>query len=112
MSVGGGVLPASHFGKSRSGIGFAYKTLQQMYAVSAQMLSLRLGFNAFRHQFYIQFFPKAIMMSVTVEFTASVPMAEVNDLSIFSTSGRSFSSRERAVAGTEIINRQFYAKPI
>ncbi len=49
------------------------------------------------------------IISVTVAFTLSMPTELVNERSIFRTSGRSFSSHERSIAGTKIIDRQLYA---
>ena len=97
--AGGGWLPASHLGKSRSGIGCAYKYpckictpwLRKYFACSC--VSTPSATSSI-----FSLCPSAMMISVTVELTASEPIAAVNDLSIFSTSGRNVSSQENELS--------------
>ncbi len=107
MPGGRGWLPASHLGKSRSGIGCAYNTLAKYARHDGANTSPVLAFHALRHQFNIQSLPQRDDDIGTVELTASEPIAAVNDLSIFTRQDVMFQARKMNCCRCRSHNRQF-----
>ncbi len=107
MRAGGGWLPASHLGKSRSGIGVRTNTLAKYARHDGANTSPVLRFHALRHQFNIQSLPQRDMISVTVELTASEPIAAVNDFQFSARQDVMFQARKMNCCRSEVINRQF-----
>ncbi len=69
--AGGGWLPASHWENHVAASAVRTNTLAKYARMTAQILRLFLRFYALRHQFKFSLCPSAMMISVTVELTAS-----------------------------------------